>query len=57
MEKRVLVRRGIISSDIRRNVTRTLEPAILNRAEQIIDRVLDLLPAASPERPIGRSSF
>ncbi len=57
MEKRVLVRRGIISSDIRRNVTRTLEPAILNRAEQILDRVLDLLPAASPERPIGRSSF
>jgi 4-hydroxy-tetrahydrodipicolinate synthase len=41
MEKRILVRRGILSNDIRRSLTRTLNPTVMARAEVIIDVLLD----------------
>lgn len=43
MEKRILVKRGIIGSEARRDLTRTIDPALSHRAEQIINDILALV--------------
>lgn len=43
MEKRILHRRGILSHETRRSLTRAIEPPLAARADQIIDQVMTLL--------------
>lgn len=48
MEKRILLKRGILQSEVCRDLTRTLDPSLAARSEQIIEDVLRLVADPTP---------